>query len=296
MALDDVVGELARDPGQLGGVDAADGDRLSVPDGVALGALDGVGQGVPVVEHLASGMSRGAAGLAEVGGHDLDLDPDRALDELPQDRGLRRQGGGVVPLDQVEDHRIGDEPALDHLAQAGDELVARQAREGVEVAQHARGFVEGADEVLPGVGVDAGLAADCGVDHAEEGGGHVHDGYAAQPGRGHEAAEVGGGPAADGHDRVRAGESGLAQSPPAVGGDVSGLRGLAVGHAQVEDVVPLQGGPQRLDDLGQPRGSDHGHPLHAVAQHRRQPVAERVPDHDVVRRRAGDVQHGVTHP
>ena len=63
--------------------------------------------------------------------------------------------------------------------------------EQVEVAEHRARRPEGADEVLALGGVDAGLAADGGVDHAEHRRRHLHDLDAAQPGRGDEAGEVG---------------------------------------------------------------------------------------------------------
>src|SRR3546814_6367252 len=51
--------------------------------------------------------------------------------------------------------------------------------------------LEGADQVLAGVGVDPGLAADRGVDHGQQCGGHVHDRDAPHPGGGDKAGEVG---------------------------------------------------------------------------------------------------------
>ena len=51
--VDERVVELAGEPGQLGDVDHADRHRGPVPEGVALDLLDGVPEGVPVVEDLA---------------------------------------------------------------------------------------------------------------------------------------------------------------------------------------------------------------------------------------------------
>ena len=85
------------------------------------------------------------------------------------------------------------------------------------------------DEVLALGGVDAGLAADGGVHHAEQRGGHVDDLDAAQPGRGDEPGEVGDGSAADGDDGVGAGEVVLAQHLPAEGGDFDVLAFFGVG-------------------------------------------------------------------
>jgi hypothetical protein len=64
--------------------------------------------------------------------------------------------------------------------------------------------VEGAHQVLADGQVDAGLAADGGVDHAEQGGGQVDQRHAAEPGGGREPGRVGGAAAADRHHRVGA--------------------------------------------------------------------------------------------
>ena len=102
----------------------------------------------------------------------------------------------------------------------------------VEVAQHAGRRVERADEVLALGRVDAGLAADGGVDHAEQRRRHVHDADPAQPGRGDEAGEVGRRAAADADDRVGAGEAGLAEHRPEERRDLRGLGRLAVGDLE----------------------------------------------------------------
>ena len=85
------------------------------------------------------------------------------------------------------------------------------------------GAVEGPDEVLAFGRVDAGLAADCGVDHAEHGGGDVDDADAAQPGGGDEAAEIAHGSPADGDDGIGASEVGLTEHLPAEGRDLNVL-------------------------------------------------------------------------
>ena len=116
---------------------------VAVPDPVALRPLDRVAERVPVVEHLPR------PGLAQVGGHHPGLHPDRALDQLALVRAARPRGGCRVRLDQVEDHRIGDEPGLDHLGQPADVLGARAAEaEHGQVGQHPGRRVERADQVL----------------------------------------------------------------------------------------------------------------------------------------------------
>jgi hypothetical protein len=124
----------------------------------------------------------------------------------------------------------------------------------------------------------------------------VHDPHATQPGRGHEAAEVRGGAAAEGDDRVGAGEAALAERLPAVGRDRCGLGALPVRQAEREHVVVLdQQVDERLHLLGQLAGIQHGHTLHALAQDLGQAPGQVVADDDVVRRRATHVQDGVVH-
>ena len=52
--------------------------------------------------------------------------------------------------------------------------------------------MERTDQVLARTGVDAGLTADRGVDHAQQRGRHMHDVDSAQPGRGGETCDIGG--------------------------------------------------------------------------------------------------------
>ena len=294
MPLDEGGVEAAGPGGELGDVDAPDRDGLAVADGVVAGALDRVGEGVAVVEHLATGVAVRAAGLLEVVDDDVDLHPDRPLDELAQLGGVPGQVRRVGALDDVEDGGVGDEAALHDLAQPGDELLVRQRLQQRQVAQHAGGLVEGPDEVLAGAGVDAGLAADRGVDHGQQGGGHVDDADAAQPRRGDEPAEVGGRSPADRHDRVGPGEAGLAERLPAVGRDRRGLGPLAVGESEREDVVVLhQGVDHRVGQLAQRAGVEHRDPLDRLAQQRGQPLGQPVADDDVVGGGTADVQHGV---
>jgi hypothetical protein len=115
-----------------------------------------------------------AAGLLQVVDDDVDLDPDRRSNSS---RSTSLSGatprGDRAPPGRGSPGR--DEPALDDFGEAADQLVARQGLQGREVADHAPGLVEGADEVLALAGVHARLAADCGVDHPEQRGRQVHD-------------------------------------------------------------------------------------------------------------------------
>ena len=79
---------------------------------------------------------------------------------------------------------------FDHLGIAGAELARRQRVEQRGVGQHQRRLVEGADRFLPWRRVDAGLAADGGIDLRQQGGRHLHEVDAApDDGRG-EAGEI----------------------------------------------------------------------------------------------------------
>ena len=151
---------------------------------------------------------------------------------------------GRVGVEQVEDRAVGDEAALDHLGQPRAELRLGQAGQRVGVGEDGGRRVEGADQVLAGTGVDAGLAADRGVDHAEQAGRHLHHADAARPGRGEEPGEVGDRSPADAHDGVGAGQPQPAELLPRARGDLGGLGRLAVG-----DDDGLGGHPGRLQRL-----------------------------------------------
>ena len=60
--------------------------------------------------------------------------------------------------------RVPDAAVLDHFGQAGAELPVRQRRQRVRIGDDRPRLVEGADEILAARMVDAGLAADRGVD------------------------------------------------------------------------------------------------------------------------------------
>ena len=112
MPVDQRRREVAGEPGELGRVRHPDADRLAVAPAVALDLLDRVPEGVPVVEDLPQ------LDLAQVGGDDVGLDPDGPLDELAQERPVDVDRRHRVGLDQLEDARVGDEPALDDLGHA----------------------------------------------------------------------------------------------------------------------------------------------------------------------------------
>ena len=282
MPVHHVVVQATGQAGELCREHHADGDRRTVAPAVPLDVLDRMPEGVPVVEDLPQ------AGLAQVLADDLGLHRDGPLDELEQDVGACSRDRVLqeveVRLDQVEDHRVGDEPCLDHLGEPGDEVVGRHRLQRREVAQHAGRRVEGPDQVLSLGRVDARLAADGGIHHREHGGGQLDHAHTAQPRRGDEAREVGGRAPTDPDDGIGPGEPCLAQHLPAEGGDLGGLRLLGVRHLGTERLVAA------LAQVGQHgvRGGREScrmhdeNPLHVGTEQVRQ-RAEQVPaDHHLV--------------
>ena len=149
-------------------------------------------------------------------------------------------------------------PHLTTSASPATRSASRQGREDVDVAEHAGRRVEGADEVLALGGVDAGLAADGRVDHAEQRRRHLDDAHPAQPRRRDEAGEVGDGAAADPDDGIGAGEAGPAELRPERRRDLGRLGRLGVGHLGDVDGIPrgLERAVTRDVELGQRRGVD----------------------------------------
>src|SRR5699024_6659961 len=182
------------------------------------------------------------------------------------------------------DGGIGDETGLDDLGEAGEEFVLRQGAQRVEVDEDPGRGVEGPDQVLAFGGVDAGLAADGGIDHTQDGGGEVDDPDPAQPGGGDEAAEVAHGSPADGHDGIGAGEVGLSEHLPAEGRDLDVLGLLRVGDLSGHGVEPgcREVVPDSLTGRAQGAGVDDEHLLDAVAQQCGQFAQQSVPDEDRV--------------
>ena len=120
-----------------------------------------MGERVAVVEDLAQ------ARLLEVGCDDIGLDLHCSLDELGQHRATHVECRFGRRLDDLEDALVADEPALDDLREAGGDVARRQCLDGLEVSDDGERLVEGAHEILALRDVDAGLAADRGVDHGE---------------------------------------------------------------------------------------------------------------------------------
>ena len=208
---------------------------------VAFAAFDGVAKGVAVVEDLPQ------RGLFEVGRHHIGLDLHGPADQLGQDVSCRVEGGLRVGLDDAQDLGIGDETGLDDLGQPCDDLVAWDRFQGRDVDEDGVGFVEGADEVLACIGVDAGLTADCRVDHRQQCCRDVDDADPAHPGGGDESGEIGGRAAAEADHLVVAFETDLPEHTPAERGDLQVLTGLGIGNLDGVGIETLL--VQKLPDL-----------------------------------------------
>ncbi len=269
-------------PGQFGDVDHPDGHRVPVPEPVSLHPLDGVAEGVPVVQDLPQ------ARLVQVFRHHLGLDPDGALDEFARVRAVGDGGPLGVGSDQVEDDRVGDEPRLDDFGQAGHVVLAGQRLERDQVGEHAGRRVERADQILAFGDVDGGLAAHRGVGHAEQRGRDEDHADAAEPGRGDEPGQVGGRSTADADHAVGPGDAVRGQPGPQPGRDLDGLGRLAAGHRfGVHDQARgSQRAARGADDLAEALGvDDHngaGAGRHQAGQFAEHPDA----DHHLVGRTA----------
>ena len=259
------IGDRERQPfageadglGDAGFGDHADGDGVAVQQREVQHALHRMGDGVAEVEDLPE------TALAGVFGHDFGLDADTAGNEGGDRRGEVRGRGAVVadgigePEDGVEVGRVGDDAVLDHLGKPAAQHVLGERVEHLGVDHHGRRIMEGADEVLAEGGVDGGLAAHRGIDHRQQGGGHLHDGESAHEGGGHEAGEVTDHTAADGDDRGIASSTPLQQGVGEFGPGgprfhlLSGGHGEqagAVGRELGDDRVGVQGGDGRVAD------------------------------------------------
>ncbi len=104
-------------------------------------------------------------GFLEVPPDDVGLDLNSPAHQIGQQRTVRIDGAARIGRDIRQDAGIAGEAHLHDFGHAGNEIVARQCLEGVDVTQHTARTVEGAHQVLAGSGIDPGFAADSGIDH-----------------------------------------------------------------------------------------------------------------------------------
>ena len=192
-----------------------DRDGLAVPaSGSPLAPLDRVRQGVAVVEHLAArrpSVRRSLAGPRRRR-RPSPGSPARRARAAPAPRGSSAAAGSV--LDEPQDLGVGDEAALDDLAQPGDELGARQGGSRSRSQSTPAGSWKAPTRFLPAAVLIPVLPPTAASTIASSVVGTCTTRHAAQPGGGDEAAEVRGRSAAEGDHRVGAGEPGLRPAPP----------------------------------------------------------------------------------
>ena len=165
--------------------------RLAVEQIVSRGRLQRVADRVAEVEDGTP------PGLRLVLGDHPRLHPHRARHQLPHQ--LRREVRPAL-LAELQDDRIGDEPALDHLRQTGGPLARRQRPQEPQIGDHHLRLVKGPDEVLARHQIDARLAAHRGVDHRQQRGRDGGELDSAQIDRGGEPGVIGRRAAADADD------------------------------------------------------------------------------------------------
>ena len=99
---------------------------------------------------------------------DRSLDPDRRLNDAPQQPGIPAQLPERAPFEQLEERPVADDRRLDRLGQPRPELPVGQRREQRRVAHHEARLGKGADHVLVTRDVHAVLAPDRGIDLPQE--------------------------------------------------------------------------------------------------------------------------------
>ena len=121
---------------------------------------------------------------------------------------------------------------LGDLGQPGPELGRGQSCQSADVGQHRTGLLERADEILALGQIDAGLAADGGVDHRQQACGAKDEVDAAQIGRGDKPGHIAGHPSAQADDRSVAAHPGRQQAIVECTNGIQRLVLLPGGHGQ----------------------------------------------------------------
>ena len=189
-------------------------------------------------------------------------------------------------------------PYLTTSAKPARSLVARKRRERIQIADHRGRRVEGADQVLPLGGVDAGLASDGGIHHPEQRRRDLDELHAAQPRGRHESGEVGDGASAEADDGVRPGEVGLAHDPPQERRHLDALGRLRIRDLGEQHLVPVEQRLAQCGGRGAQRGRVHDEHLgHTGAEVGCEIEPQAAPDQDGVglRSRDEDLGGGVGH-
>ena len=161
------------------------GDGFAVEETlVAGGGFDGVAEGVAVVEDHAQ------AGFAFVDSDDAGFHPDRCGNDAFERSGIAGEDSCGILFHEAEERGIADDASFDGLEKAGAQLAVGEGLQDVDIGEDGSGVVEAADEVFACGEVDAGFAADGGVDLGEERGRNLDVVDAAHVDSGEEPSKV----------------------------------------------------------------------------------------------------------
>ena len=160
MLVDPTFVDATKQVGEVGGIDQSDGNGLAMGQRIVGLGFQRVRKRVSVVQQSTP------AGFSLVGRHDVGFDLD-----TPGDAFRLVHGQQVV---------AGQEVVLGHFTATTADLPRWQRGQRIEITDDTGGLPERADQVLATYTVDSGqvhpgLAADRGVDHAEQSRRHVDD-------------------------------------------------------------------------------------------------------------------------
>ena len=159
---------MARQLAQEGGGAHAEGDGLSVQEtGVAGFGFESVAEGVAEIEDAAE------VAFALVGGDHFALHADGIGDDAVDGLRLASQHLAAAIGEKAEQIRFANDAGFDDFVEAGAVFAFGKRVQKRGIDQHRERLVETADEVLAGDEVDAGLAAERGVDLREQRGGNL---------------------------------------------------------------------------------------------------------------------------
>jgi hypothetical protein len=182
----------------------ADGDGFAMQQafGIAGRGFQRVREGMAEVEE------RALAGFAFVAADDQSLGATARGNRF--DAFIAALENGLPVLFQPgEKLLVVNEAVFRDFGIAGAELARWQAVEHAGIGEHEDRLMKCADEVLALAGVDAGLAADGGVDLREERSRDLHEIDAAQNGRRGEAREIADDAAAERDEKIAALDAGI---------------------------------------------------------------------------------------
>ena len=199
-----------------------------------------------VAEGVAEVEDHAATLLALVFGDHLGLDLAGTSYGVDQAHRVPAQQIVHVRLEPGEECRIGDDPVLDDLRQAGPELAFGKGCQHTHVGDHRPRLIEGADQVLSAGMIDRGLAAHGGIHEGEQRGRDLHQAHAALVGGGGESRHVADHAAAKGDHRRRAVVALVDQRVEYRRVRVQGLERFAVPDLDDVDAVHAHEAPSRL--------------------------------------------------